>query len=64
MANGGPSGPLELFADGFAGVPPQEIDPQKAKHRPVGLAVAPDGSMYVADDDGGRIYRITYAGGG
>lgn len=62
MTNGAPSGPFEIFADGFAGVPPEELDPQKAKHRPVGLAVAPDGSMFVADDDGGRIYRITYAG--
>lgn len=62
MTNGAPSGPFEIFADGFAGVPAEEVDPQKAKHRPVGLAVAPDGSMFVADDDGGRIYRITYAG--
>jgi glucose/arabinose dehydrogenase len=62
MVNGSPSGAFEIFADGFAGVPPEEIDGQKAKHRPVGLAVAPDGSMYVADDDGGRIYRITYVG--
>lgn len=60
MANGVPNGAYEIFADGFAGVPPGEIDPVKAKHRPVGLAVGPDGSMYVADDDGGRIYRITY----
>lgn len=62
MTNGTPSGPFEIFADGFAGVPPEEIDGQKAKHRPVGLAVGPDGSMFVADDDGGRIYRITYVG--
>jgi len=62
MANGSPSGAYEIFADGFAGVPPEEIDPTKAKHRPVGMAVARDGSMYVADDKGGRIYRITYTG--
>ena len=62
MANGAPSGAYEIFADRFAGVAPEEIDPQKAKHRPVGMAIAPDGSMYVADDKGGRIYRITYTG--
>ena len=62
MTNGAPSGAYEIFADGFAGVSPEEIDPQKAKHRPVGMAIAPDGSMYVADDKGGRIYRITYTG--
>jgi glucose/arabinose dehydrogenase len=60
---GTPSGEFEIFADGFAGVPPEEIDGQKAKHRPVGLAVGPDGALYVADDKGGRIYRITYSGG-
>ena len=62
MSNGSASGPFEIFADGFAGVPPEEVDNNKAKHRPVGLAVAPDGSMFVADDKAGRIYRITYVG--
>jgi glucose/arabinose dehydrogenase len=29
--------------------------------RPVGLAVGPDGAMYVSDDRGGTILRVTYA---
>ncbi|MBV8365699.1 MAG: PQQ-dependent sugar dehydrogenase [Candidatus Eremiobacteraeota bacterium] len=28
--------------------------------RPVGLAVAPDGSLYISDDYNGYIYRVTY----
>jgi glucose/arabinose dehydrogenase len=28
--------------------------------RPVGLAVGPDGALYVSDDFGGRIYRVVY----
>ena len=37
--------------------------PAKAEHRPSGLAVGADGSLYVSDDIRGRIYRITYRGG-
>lgn len=62
MSNGVPSGAFETFADGFAGVPPSEIQPNRAKHRPVGLGVGPDGALYISDDVGGRIYRITYTG--
>ena len=29
--------------------------------RPVGIAVGPDGAMYVSDDTAGVVYRITYA---
>ncbi len=54
------SGQCEIFADGFAG--PVE-SPAKAAHRPTGLAVAPDGSLYISDDVSGRIYRIVYHGG-
>jgi glucose/arabinose dehydrogenase/mono/diheme cytochrome c family protein len=54
------SGQCEIFADGFAGA---EKSPAKAAHRPTGLAVGPDGSLYVSDDVSGRIYRIVYHGG-
>ncbi len=54
------SGQCEIFADGFAGA---VKSPAKAAHRPSGLAVGPDGSLYVSDDIRGRIYRIVYHGG-
>jgi glucose/arabinose dehydrogenase/mono/diheme cytochrome c family protein len=54
------SGPCEIFADGFAGA---MKSPAKAEHRPSGLAVGPDGSLYVSDDIRGRVYRIVYRGG-
>jgi glucose/arabinose dehydrogenase/mono/diheme cytochrome c family protein len=53
-------GQCEIFADGFAGA---VMSPGQADHRPSGLAVGPDGSLYVSDDVRGRIYRIVYRGG-
>ncbi len=54
---GQPVGTYETFADGFwheNGAGPQ--------HRPVGVAVGPDGSLYVTDDAAGRIWRVMYKG--
>jgi glucose/arabinose dehydrogenase len=60
MTTGAASGAYETFADGFAQVTGPQLQPGTAKHRPTGLAQAPDGSLIVTDDTGGRIYRITY----
>lgn len=61
VMDGRPTGRYETFADGFAG---ETVEPGEAAHRPTGLAVGPDGSLYVADDAGGRIWRIRYVGDG
>ena len=53
-------GRCEVFADGFAGT---VESPGQAQHRPSGLAVGPDGALFVSDDVHGRIYRIVYHGG-
>ena len=57
-ANGQPSAAPEIFADGFAGSTGPL--PANAVHRPVGVTEGPDGSLYVSDDRGGRIWRIVY----
>jgi glucose/arabinose dehydrogenase len=55
-----PAGSFEVFADGFAGGGTPL--PDAAAHRPVGLAQGPDGSLYITDDKGGRIWRVVYRG--
>jgi len=59
MKNGKPNGAYEVFADGFAG-DMKNNSPNDAAYRPVGLALAPDGSLYVSDSQHGRIWRIAY----
>jgi glucose/arabinose dehydrogenase/mono/diheme cytochrome c family protein len=53
------SGNCEIFADGFAGA---KKSPEGATYRPTGLAVGPDGALYISEDIHGRIYRVTYTG--
>jgi glucose/arabinose dehydrogenase len=53
------SAAYETFVDGFAG--PTKT-PDGARHRPVGLAQGPDGSLYITDDKGGRVWRVRYIG--
>jgi glucose/arabinose dehydrogenase len=56
MARGIATGAPEVFADGFAGA---TLTPNGAKYRPMGLAVGPDGSLYVTSDQGeGAVFRI------
>jgi len=55
----GPQGRFHAFADGFAGGDPT---PAGAAHRPVGLAQAADGSIFVSDDKAGWIWRVMYVG--
>jgi glucose/arabinose dehydrogenase len=54
FSNGKPSGPPEDFLTGFI------ADPAKSEvyGRPVGLAILADGSLLVADDMGGAIWRV------
>jgi glucose/arabinose dehydrogenase len=56
---GQPVGGAQDFITGW-------LAPGESKHgrwmgRPVGIVVGSDGSMYLSDDSGGVIYRITYA---
>lgn len=60
--NGVPSGDWEIFADGFAGKD-TIVSAGDAAHRPMGLAMGPDGSLYVTESVNGKIWRILYKGG-
>jgi glucose/arabinose dehydrogenase len=59
--NGKPDGKWEVFANGFAGTQAQ-TESGRAERRPCGLAMGPDGSIYVSDDTAtkGGVYKISY----
>lgn len=56
------AGDFSVFADGFAPQLTAPSDPTRPMRlsRPAGLAQGTDGSIYVADDTGGKIWKISY----
>lgn len=60
-AEGEVTGEWSVFADGFQGRETLRR-PGEANYRPNGLAVGPDGALYVADDTKGRVWKIVYTG--
>lgn len=56
-----PVGSFTTFADGFNPTPAAGRAPP-GTHRPTGLAQGPDGSLYITDDTGGTIWKVSYRG--
>ena len=59
LKNGQASGDYVVFADGFAGLNKAS---GRATFRPTGVAVGPDGALYISEDTKGRIWKVTYQG--
>ena len=57
FANGEPAGGYDNFATGFW---EQGAETAQVWGRPVGLAVAKDGSLLIADDAGKAVWRVSY----
>jgi len=58
----GKAGAPQVFADGFAGPTRESKNGKTARYRPVGVTDGPDGALYVAESQKGRIWRIAYTG--
>jgi len=55
MKDGKPTGEYEDFVTGFV------VSDTDVWGRPVGVAVAKDGSLLVSEDGNGTIWRVTYS---
>jgi len=62
FVNGKPVNGYENFATGFWNGMGNPGEPAKVWGRPVGLAVAKDGSLLIADDVANVVWRVTYTG--
>ncbi|MCB0547518.1 MAG: PQQ-dependent sugar dehydrogenase [Phaeodactylibacter sp.] len=60
MKDGQPSGDWEIFVDNIAGLD-NITSPRDALHRPTGLAVGPDGALYITDSVKGKVWKVAYA---
>ena len=56
LKNGRPTGEYEDFLTGFV------INERNVWARPVGIAVARDGSLLVGEDGNGTIWRVSWRG--
>jgi len=63
LANRKASGDFEVFATGFAGKEPL-TNPGEALARADGVAVGPDGSLFITDSQKGKVWRVMYRGSG
>ena len=61
FSHGKPSGPWEVFADGFA-ERDTIVNTPDAKARPMGLSMGPDGSLYITESVKGKIWRVMFKG--
>lgn len=59
--NGEFSKDWDVFANGFTGIDPV-VNTNDSEHRPVGLAVGPDGSLYISDSVDGKVWRVMFKG--
>jgi glucose/arabinose dehydrogenase len=60
FSGNGKAGTPVVFAEGFAGPAAADKNTGKAKYRPSGVAVGPDGALYVLETQKGRLWRIAY----
>lgn len=61
MKDGKPSADWEVFADGFPGRD-TIVNTSDAAYRPMGIAMGPDGSLYLSESEKGKIWRVLYKG--
>jgi glucose/arabinose dehydrogenase len=61
FVNGKPTANFDVFAKGFQRTAPL-MNPDNAFARPNGVAEGPDGSLYIAESQKGKVWRVFYRG--